>query len=161
MASVQNQNPFMKDLMYQYMMHMTVKDMQSLSLVNKDANQVYHSFNFWRNKLIRDQLPIYDCSVEGYQKIQQAIEIKNSLVHYNKMSFIFDHLLLSQVMPFYHGVEDKEQYMIINKKLNQVIVVSKETTHIEVSNEQIDQLLTDIFYHYPTIQYHVYDRNYM
>jgi hypothetical protein len=163
---------FTNDLLYEYMLNSDINDIKNLCQIDKAANQICHSSEFWTNKMLHDNLPIHKDvnNMNEYQRTLQSI-LKAKKIMENKkikllnykydLSFIkndkFKHwykLTLEEDESFTQNI-----YIQFVGRYRSVLIElidthgNEDTIEINPTNDDMYDILVEIFYNQPDIIY--------
>lgn len=131
----------MKDLVYNIMLHLT--NLKPISCVNKMTNQIYHDTYFWKNKI--------NIIGEPYN----IIRAYNKAIHMKPIfSIYWDHCEGNYPLyyfPFLNMILT-ENFYVHFYHLELFMRDKDNNYHICISQKQLIQTITTIFYHEPNIK---------
>lgn len=170
-------NIFSNDCLINYMLHLDVKDIKSLSMIDKNACTLLHNKYLWKLKII-DCINTFtkgnyigDCTLQKYFNIHKIIANSNHVYNNLHKSIKFEltnenfYLFIDPTIELedYDPASYKYQYITINPdQPNQVMLTSvlKQPISNVVSRiwyyqyKDIKILLFNLFYYYPKIKWH-------
>ena len=153
---------FTNDLLYRYMIYSDLKNIKTISQIDRSAYKLCHSNYFWTNKLLHDRLSVIkpmNTMIE-YEKILNATTKSKFLSTYKHIEFMnvignlssifntdqYDNHYSSQNISFYIRFDEI--------RVNLYLIVANGNIHTSsFSLPTIDDILFKLFYNQPNVQY--------
>jgi hypothetical protein len=160
-------NVFSNDMLYNYMLHLNIKDIKSLCQIDKNVQLLCKSQAFWKEKITQDfsgyigDVITYD--IKNYDKLNKAKEITDSFIEYNYEGEIYFKNVedISNVMnlspTFYNNLEKLPDYYDKNDITlgfdSKSVSIEIDYRSIYKKRTNVKKLIFKIFYTYPNIGY--------
>jgi hypothetical protein len=156
------------DEIYEVMLMMDINDLQSLCSINTQYNNLCKNDTFWKNKLIKDNLPVYNNpkTINDYLKIKH---VNDKALEYSKESYLYLVVTgeeLKTIFPEeyynqlkYKNVDKVQLFFNLFKSgipvINYTSFINDKRIEMKIfksSREIITDILFDIAYNYPLIK---------